>query len=100
MPVPHSSDGDLEVLVEGVLDPRLATQIEFAIRTAFVKAQVPGDWVVGVAPADQRGRWDVGLKGRRGRHILTIAATPRDLPELIRHRLDEALDRLRRDGWF
>jgi hypothetical protein len=51
---------DVQVVVEGVIDPRLVIAIEEAVRDVFAHVpHVAGAWVVGVAPGDTRtlGSW-------------------------------------------
>ena len=91
----HAPDPRLTVHIEGVDDPRLAAVIEQAVRSAFWRVRGPSQWVVSIAPADQRGRWAVGVKGRIGRYLFSVDGPAAYLPDLIRERVADAFDQLR-----
>ena len=82
------------ILVEGIDDPSLVTEIEQTICNAFQEMALPGSWRVTVRPSRVNGRWDFGIHGLDVRHTLSIAVPPTLLPSLIPRRLQESLDRL------
>jgi hypothetical protein len=82
------------ILVEGIDDPSLVTEIEQTICDAFLEMALPGAWRVVVRPSHVNGRWDFSVHGLDVRHTLSIAVPPNLLPSLIPRRLQESLDRL------
>ena len=80
------------ILVEGIDDPSLATEIEQTIRDSFQEIALPGSWLLTVKPSPVSGRWDFSVHGLDVRHILSIAVPPELLPRLIPRRLEESLN--------
>ena len=89
------------ILVQGIDEPSLITEIEQTIREVFQEMALPGSWSVIVRPSSASGRWDFNVHGLDVRHTLSIAVPPTLLPSLIPRRLEESLNVLRlrrRDG--
>jgi hypothetical protein len=82
------------ILVEGIDDPSLVTDIEKTIRESFQEMALPGEWRVIVRPSRVSGRWDFSLHGLDVRHTVSIAVPPTLLPSLIPRRLGESLSHL------
>jgi hypothetical protein len=82
------------IVVEGISDPSLVTDIEKTIRESFKEMSLPGSWRVMASPSPISGRWDFSLHGLDVRHTLSIAVPPKRLSGLIPHRLAESLGHL------
>ena len=80
------------ILVEGINDSSLVTEIEQAIRDSLQEMAVPGSWRVIVRRVS--GRWDFNVHGLDVRHTLSIAVPPNLLPSLIPRGLGESLSQL------
>ena len=80
------------IVIEGIDDPSLATQIELTIRNSFEEIALPGSWRVTVKPSLVSGRWDFSVHGLDVRHTMSIAVPPSVLPTLIPRRLEESLN--------
>lgn len=80
------------ILVQGIDEPSLVTEIEQTIRNVFQEMALPGSWSVIVRPSSVSGRWDFSVHGLDVRHTLSIAVPPNLLPSLIPRRLEESLD--------
>jgi hypothetical protein len=80
------------ILVEGINDSSLVTEIEQTIRDSFQEMAVPGSWRVIVRRVS--GRWDFNVHGLDVRHTLSIAVPPDLLPSLIPRGLGESLSHL------
>ena len=80
------------IVIEGIDDPSLATEIEQTIRHSFEEIALPGSWRVTVKPSPVSGRWDFSVHGLDVRHTLSIAVPPSVLPTLIPRRLEESLN--------
>jgi hypothetical protein len=76
---------NVAVDVRGVDDPILLAQIASAMPRLF--HHLVGRWTVELRPADDRGRWLLGLHGAFGRHLWTFGSTMEALPEAIAARL-------------
>ena len=83
------------ILVQGIDEPSLITEIEQTIREVFQEMALPGSWSVIVRPSSASGRWDFNVHGLDVRHTLSIAVPPTLLPSLIPRRLEESLNVLR-----
>ena len=84
----------LAILVEGITDPSLVTEIEKTIRDSFQEMALPGSWRVIVKPSRLSGSWSFSVHGLDVRHNLSIAVPPNLLPSLIPRRLGESLSHL------
>ena len=80
------------IVVEGIDDPSLVTEIEQTIRDSFQEIALPGPWHLTVKPSPVSGRWDFNVHGLDVRHILSIAVPPDLLPRLIPRRLEQSLN--------
>jgi hypothetical protein len=82
------------ILVEGIDDSSLVTDIEQTVRDSFQEMAVPGSWRVIVRPSEVSGGWDFSVHGLDIRHTLSIAVPPNLLPNLIPRGLGESLSHL------
>ena len=74
---------DLEVVIEGVSDVRVANEIKRKLREACKGAGHPGQWSVMVSPSETRGEWDLGVRGPFGRHFASTTEDVERLPDLV-----------------
>jgi hypothetical protein len=81
-----------EIVVQGIDEPTLVTEIEQTIRAVLGEMSLPGSWRVTVKPSPVSGRWDFTVHGLDVRHSLSIAVPPNLLPALIPSRLEESLN--------
>ncbi len=81
-----------EIVVLGIDEPSLVTEIEQTILAVFREMSLPGSWRVTVKPSPVSGRWDFTLHGLDVRHSLSMAVPPNLLPALIPSRLEESLN--------
>ena len=79
------------ILVDGINDLALVSDIEKTIRETFDEMALPGAWRVTVKPSCVGGRWDLKVQGLNVRHTLSISVPPSLLPSLISRRLSESL---------
>jgi hypothetical protein len=74
---------DLEIRVEGIADARLTRSIARSLRLIAKQEAQPGEWTLLVAPSENRGEWDIGVRSP-GRHLFaSFRAEPIDLPRLV-----------------
>ena len=81
-----------EIIVLGIDEPSLVTEIEQTILAVFQEMSLPGSWRVTVKPSPVGGRWDFTVHGLDVRHSLSMAVPPNLLPTLIPRRLVESLN--------
>ena len=81
-----------EILVLGIDEPSLVTEIEQTILAVFQEMALPGSWRVTVKPSSVSGRWDFTVHGLDVRHSLSMAVPPNLLSALIPSRLVESLN--------
>jgi hypothetical protein len=81
-----------EILVLGIDEPSLVTEIEQTILGVFQEMSLPGSWRVTVKPSPVSGRWDFTVHGLDVRHSLSMAVPSNLLPALIPSRLVESLN--------
>jgi len=81
------------ILVDGINDLSLVSDIEKTIRDSFDELALPGTWQVTLKPSCVGGRWDLHVQGLNIRHTLSISVPSRVLPSLIPRRLNESLGR-------
>ena len=74
---------DLEVVIEGVSDVRLAKEIRRALRRVCKDAGRSGEWSVLLSPSETRGQWDFGVQGPFGRHFTSFITDVNHLPALV-----------------
>ncbi len=79
---------NLEVVVEGVSDVRVAHAIKRTIQQLCLTAARPGEWSVLVCPSETRGHWDLGVRGPFGRRFVSFAERTGPLPEQIAEHLN------------
>jgi hypothetical protein len=82
------------VAIEGVDDTTVIHELEHRVREACRHARSHGQLTVAVAPADTRGRWDLGVKSPSGRHVASFAAPLARLPDLTIEHLRRILRRI------
>lgn len=79
---------DLEIVVEGVSDVRVISEIKRKIQQVCKETRRSGAWSIIVSPSEMRGRWDLGVRGPVGRHFASFADPERidQLPDLVAQR--------------
>jgi hypothetical protein len=82
---------DLEVVIEGVTDVRLAKEIRRALRRVCKDAGRSGEWSVLLSPSETRGQWDFGVQGPLGRHFASFTTEADRLPMLVAEQLRACL---------
>lgn len=92
MHLDRSVSSRFEIVVLGIDEPSLVTEIEQTILAVFHEMALPGSWRVTVKPSPVSGRWDFTVHGLDVRHSLSIAVPPNLLPALIPSRLIESLN--------
>jgi hypothetical protein len=81
----------LEITVEGIDDARLTRTIERSVRLIAKREGNGGEWTLLVAPSENRGEWDMGVRSP-GRHLFaSFRAELLDLPRLIGDQFRAAL---------
>ena len=78
---------DLEVVIEGVSDVRVANEIKRKIREVCKDTVRSGQWSVEVFPSETRGQWDLGVRGPFGRHFASSTEHVDQLPEFVAEQL-------------
>jgi hypothetical protein len=78
---------DLELVIEGVSDVRLAKDIRRAVRRVCKDADRSGEWSALLAPSETRGQWDLGVRGPSGRYFASFTADADCLPVLVAEQL-------------
>ena len=53
----------LTIVVEGLDDESIVTEMETAVRQSFDDLALPGPWHVVVRPSEIGGRWDFSVRG-------------------------------------
>jgi len=84
-----------DILIEGVDDASVRSDIEGTIRDSLHEMVMPGAWSVTVKPSPVRGRWDFHFRSGGMRHVMAIAVPPSLLPSLIPSRFRESLNQFR-----
>jgi hypothetical protein len=79
---------DLEIVIEGVSDVRVVSEIKRKIQQVCRDTDQSGDWSIIVSPSEMRGQWDLGVRGPFGRHFASFPDPERvdELPELVASR--------------
>jgi len=83
---------DLEVVVEGVPDARVADEIKRHVRRVCKGAAPGGTWSVTLSPSETRGQWDLGVRGPTRRHFISFSDRVEGLPELVAAQLRACLN--------
>jgi hypothetical protein len=82
---------ELDVVIEGVPDVRVAKAIKRRIREVCDADGRSGEWSVLVSPSESRGQWDLGVRGPGGRCFLSFAGGDAVLPDVVAAQLRECL---------
>jgi hypothetical protein len=82
---------DLEVVIEGVPDARVAKEIKGRIQKICRDVERGGEWSVTVSPAGTRGQWDLGVRAPFGRRCASFADRAGGLPDLVAEQLRACL---------
>jgi hypothetical protein len=82
---------DLEVVIEGVSDARVADGIEREVRQVCKDNERPGHWVVALSPSETRGQWDLGVREPFGQHFTSFTDHVDQLPGLVAAQLRKYL---------
>lgn len=88
------SDDTVTIAIEGIDDPALMADVRNKIREVCRETRSGGAVTIALAPADVRGRWDLGVKSPAGRHVSSFSATPRRVPEVVTDHLRRILSRV------
>ena len=83
---------DIEVVIEGVADERLAGQIKQQIRQVCKDTARSGEWRVVMSLSETRGQWDLGVRGPLGPRFGSFAERVDRLPELVAENLRACLE--------
>ena len=81
----------IEIVVEGIDDPTLASSVETALGDSLREMALSGVWRVAVTRSRVGGRWDFSVRGPGRRHQMSITVPPELLPDVIPRRLRESL---------
>jgi hypothetical protein len=71
----------IDVEVRDVADSAMIVAIRQAVHNAF--AHLVGTWHVHVSASDERGRWDLRIRGGFGHHVAKFPAAPDRLAERV-----------------
>ena len=82
---------DIEVVVEGVPDAHMTTEITRTLRRVCSGVYRDGRWSVLVAPSETRGEWDLGVRGPFGSHFVSFVTEVDRLPSLVAEHLRACL---------
>jgi hypothetical protein len=82
---------DLEVVIEGVSDARVASEIKRRIQEICRDVDHGGEWSVTMSPAETRGQWDLGVRGPSGCRFASFADRADHLPDLVAAQLRACL---------
>jgi hypothetical protein len=91
------SDGDdsaVTIAIEGIDDAGVTADLKTKIRQVCRDARSSGAVTVALAPADVRGRWDLGVKSAAGRHVTSFSATLNRVPDVLTDHLRRILSKL------
>ena len=78
---------DIEVFIEGVSDIRVAKDIKQRLQNVCKGVYRCGEWSVSVAPSEERGQWDLGVRGPFGHHVVSFTTEADKLPVLVANQL-------------
>jgi hypothetical protein len=88
------NDNAVTIAIEGIDDPGITADLHKKIRQVCREARSSEAVTVALAPADVRGRWDLGVKSAAGRHVTSFSATLNRVPEVLTDHLRRILSRL------
>jgi hypothetical protein len=74
---------DLEVVIEGVSDVLVETEMKRQIRRVSKAITRPGEWNLLVSPSETRGQWDLLVRGPFGSHLASFSEGADQLPRLV-----------------
>lgn len=74
---------DLEVVIEGVSDLGVESEMKRKIRKVCKNTKRPGEWSVLLSPSETRGEWDLSVRGPFGRHVASFTERVDQLPEWV-----------------
>jgi hypothetical protein len=83
------------LVIEDVEDPGVVDRTERAVLEIFRGLPLAGSWTIAIAASDTRGRWDLGVRSPRGKHVVSFVATPAQLPDQASRYVLRALNELR-----
>lgn len=74
---------DIEVVIEGVSDLEVTKQIRRALQDVYKSVSRTGHWTVLIAPSENRGQWDLGVRGPFGHRFVSFTTEIDQLPALV-----------------
>ena len=74
---------DIEVFIEGVTDVGVTKKIRRSLQDVCRHVYRTGQWSVLVAPSENRGEWDLGVRGPFGHHFVSFTTEIDQLPVLV-----------------
>ncbi len=74
---------DIEVFIEGVTDATVTRQIRRSLQQVYRDVYRSGQWSVLLAPSENRGEWDLGVRGPFGHHFVSFTTEIDQLPALV-----------------
>jgi hypothetical protein len=84
---------DVEIVIEGVSDVRLASEIRRKIRRVWRDTARAGEWSIAMYPSETRGQWDLGVRGPSGSCFASFTERLEQLPDLVAERLRSCCER-------
>ena len=78
---------DIEVFIEGVPDVKVTKDIKQRLQQVCKGIYRCGEWSVMVSPSEERGQWDLGVRGPFGRHFVSFTTEMEQLPVLVAEQL-------------
>jgi hypothetical protein len=82
---------DIEVVIEGVPDISMSSQISRNLKRVCRNVYRTGEWSVLLAPSETRGQWDLGVRGPFGHHFVSFTTEIDQLPALVGDQLKACL---------
>ena len=76
---------NIDVEVHDVLDAEMIEAVERTVHNTY--GHLVGSWHVRVSAADERGNWDVRVKGAFGHHIAPFWASPDRVAQTVERQL-------------
>jgi hypothetical protein len=74
---------DIEVFIEGVSDVNVSNAIRRSLKQVCRDVYRTGQWSVLVSPSENRGEWDLGVRGPFGHHFVSFTTEIDQLPALV-----------------
>ena len=81
----------MRVVILDLHDAEIIADTRRAVHDAFRQRAATEQWVVSVTASQTIGRWDLGIRGPVGQHVLSFAASPTLVPEFVSHHLSRHL---------